>query len=562
MKKLLSALLSLLIIFSCSLPVFAEENDNGDPFVTQYYFSDVPTIAIFGDGEAIVNGKGETVFKFNQLAKQLGDFAKKNLVPTLFKMIIPFYNEGLLFGKWDNYFDAIEEGFSGIFAEARLDKNGERWNDTDISEEAKLRTSDPLTREYDENSKYSYAQFTFQYDWRLDPMENADYLREYVLAVKKATGHKKIAINAKCLGNCVLNAYLSKYGSKDLTGVGFAATVYNGAELISDPIGGKLQIDGNAVGRLMDDLNDLGKANISPIIVKTVELLADSGILNGIIESFRLTAYDDVVEGVTSSMALATFFTWPAYWACVSDEDYPTALEYVFGPEGSEKRAEYAGLLEKLESYKVNVRDKRDEIIKELKESGTNICIISKYGRQIIPVGESKDEIGDQFASVKNSSYGATTGTVYDPLSDEYISERVAEGKGKYISPDRQIDASTCAFPDYTWFLKGVSHSDYPNIENNIMLKVTTAKKQLTVDDLPYSQFITLKPIKDTIIDISSYHGSYYYSAEKMTEENCKTEVWNINKDYDMPKGILARIKSAADSFGAWFKELREIIEK
>ena len=74
------------------------------------------------------------------------------------------------------------------------------------------------------------------------------------------------------------------------------------------------------------------------------------------------TIYKKLVEGVTSALALSTFFTWPTYWTAVAPQDYQDALYYVFGPEGSQKRQEYAGLIEKLDRYDREVRQKLPEI--------------------------------------------------------------------------------------------------------------------------------------------------------------------------------------------------------
>lgn len=58
------------------------------------------------------------------------------------------------------------------------------------------------------------------------------------------------------------------------------------------------------------------------------------------------------------------------------------------------------------------------------------------------------------------SSLGATVSKIGTAFSDEYIESRKALGYEKYISPDRQTDASTCVFPEYTWFLKNAIHDD------------------------------------------------------------------------------------------------------
>ena len=58
-----------------------------------------------------------------------------------------------------------------------------------------------------------------------------------------------------------------------------------------------------------------------------------------------------------------------------------------------------------------------------------------------------------------------------ETLSDKYINQRVAEGKGKYISPDKLIDASTCLFPDTTWFIGNRSHPYTPDWADDHMAR-------------------------------------------------------------------------------------------
>ena len=179
-------------------------------------------------------------------------------------------------------------------------------------------------------------------------------------------------------------------------------------------------------------------------ITETIDMLVQTGLLESVISTTENLFYDKLVEGVTSAFALSTFYTWPNYWACVSPEDYEYAKYYVFGEEGSEKRIKYAGLINKLDTYDREVRQQVPQLIQKIKDGGANFGVISKYGFQIIPNCASSDVVSDQFVPVKRSSFGATTPTVYETLSDEYIAQREAEGKGKYISPDKMIDASTC----------------------------------------------------------------------------------------------------------------------
>ena len=175
-----------------------------------------------------------------------------------------------------------------------------------------------------------------------------------------------------------------------------------------------------------------------------------------------------------------------------------------------------------------------------LAEHDARIAIISKYGFQIVPICESSDAIADQYASVKNSSFGATTSTIYTTLPDEYIAQREAEGKGRYISPDKQVDASTCLFPDYTWFTKGARHGNWTKAENEIMYTVTTADRQLTIDDFDLTQFMV--------------YDSETKTMSPMTAENCHTEYWVADEEIDHPSNLFQRLRAYFPSLLRWLK--------
>ena len=164
----------------------------------------------------------------------------------------------------------------------------------------------------------------------------------------------------------------------------------------------------------------------------------------------------------------------------------------------------------------------------------------------MIPNCTSSDMVSDQFASVERSSFGATTSTVYETLSDEYIAHRTAEGKGHYISPDKHIDASTCLTPDSTWFIKGSSHSNWTTYELKILYEVASADRQLTVKDFPYTQFM----VYDTKADL----------LYPMTEENCNTEFWDADPDIYKPETFADKITVAVKAIVRWFKLFVEFI--
>ena len=173
---------------------------------------------------------------------------------------------------------------------------------------------------------------------------------------------------------------------------------------------------------------------------------------------------------------------------------------------------------------------------------------MSKYEFQIVPITKSYEKIGDQYASVTYTSVGATTGTIYDTLSDDYIAQRISEGKGKYISPDKNIDASTCSYPDYTWFVKGSSHSNWSFIENALLMEVVVADEQITVGDTKYTQFMVYDYDTDTM--------------EAMNEQNCDQVYFDADKEYDKPDTFFGRIKAFIKSLTKLMKSIFEMIKE
>ncbi len=544
MKKVISVLLSALLVLTLVIPASAAINVNESK-------SQIPIIRISGDGEPLYDENGKHLLTYTNIfgAFDSGEEdGNKELYASLANVLLPFLIDGLLVDNWEPYYENLYKEIAELFGNTLLDNDGNPIDNSGLSESRKKQQLQTMnTDKYGSKKYYSQDDYRFFYDWRLDPTQIADEFKAYIDAVKTATKRDKVGITASCLGTSVVMAYLAKYGSDDIQGVAFDGTVCNGSEIISESISGKFRVEGDSLTRVLEDCNYFGVFDMDEFTLATIDLLSKSGAIDGITGAVKKTIYDKLVEGVTSALALSTFCTWPGYWSTVSEEDYDDAMMYVFGPEGSEKRAEYAGLIEKIENYDNLVRGKTYDILKSVKESGTNVGIISKYGYQIIPICQSGDEIADELVTVRKSSFGATTTKIYESFSDEYV-ENVSEENLKYISPDRQIDASTCLFPEYTWFVKGASHADWTAYELKLLYDIACSEKQITINDTELSQFMVYSNEDKTMY--------------KMTEENCDTYVWSESSSEapsDNPYISLVRfIRSILNWFRLLFEKLQD----
>ena len=552
------------MVMSLAVPAFAKPTE----WISQS-LSDIPVIRISGDGEKLVDENGNKVFHYKDFASILGDDDEEEeedsaLLTSIANILIPFLVDGLLNDNWDPYYKNLQAEISELFENSLLDKNGNAQFGTGLRQERidkmnKTRHNDQAWRNPDRTIKYYvHDRYWFYYDWRLDPIESAAELKSFIDDILASTGCEEVGIVASCLGTNVVTAYLAAYpehAAGSIRGIAYDGSVVGGAEMLSEAISGKFNVDAAAINRTLKDCAAIGMFDIDGFINTTIEMLDRTGVLDSVIGKTKEWIYYKLVEGVTSALALSTFYTWPNYWACVSPEDYETAKNYVFGPEGSEKRTEYAGLIAKLDNYDTVVRQRIPEILTNAVNSGVNFGAISKYGFQTLPICETNYLVSDQFASVGRSSFGATTGTIYTDLSDDYIASRVEKGFGRYISPDKQIDASTCLFPNQTWFIKGSSHSNWSDWELRHLYDIASSKEQLTIDNSTWpSQFVVYEytnPDEDCDGEISV-----------MTTENCDTENWEAEEKIDNPTEKHGKLFVAITALINWIIELFKKIFK
>ena len=566
-KKSVALILALVMLMSVwSVTAFAKPTE----WISQS-LSDIPVIRISGDGEKLVDKDGNKVFHYKDFASILESDDEEEednseLLKSIANILMPFLVDGLLNDNWDPYYKNLQKEISELFENSLLDKDGNAQYGTGLRQERiekmnRVRHNDQAWNTSDGKKCYVHDRYWFYYDWRLDPIESAKELKEYIddiLASTKVNGVEEVGIVASCLGTNVVTAYLAVYpehAAQHIRGVAFDGSVVSGAEMLSEVISGKFNVDAAAVNRTLKDCGKIGLFDIDDFVGTTIEMLVQTGVIERVIGATEEWLYYKLVEGVTSALALSTFYTWPNYWACVSPQDYPTAMQYVFGPEGSEKRKEYAGLIAKLDNYNKVVRQRIPEILTTTVENGVNFGVISKYGFQILPICETSELVSDQFASVGRSSFGATTGTIYNDLSADYIASRQAAGLGKYLSPDGQIDASTCLFPDSTWFIKGSSHSNWADWELRLLYDIASSKEKVTINNSCWpSQFVVYEytnPDEDSDGEISV-----------MTTENCDTENWEADEKVDKPTDKHSKIFVAVTALINWVIQLFKKIFK
>lgn len=467
MKKTLSILMSLVLVFALLVPTFAtdEKCDCGT----------APVIQVRGIGSTLVDQNGEEVF------------SAENIVAGILP-VIPQLAEFLVTYDTDVFVDGVDKALKSIFGPVMFDNNLNRENvisskeysrepveaymdfeDEDAGAEGNFAKT--LYNELGENHAY-----LFTYDWTCSPFDVADDLNDYIQDVKTKSGHDKVTLCAESMGGCMASTYLAVYGYEDVYNVIMSNAAHNGLEMIGQLFIGNPQIDGYALAEL---------------IVQTIYSTAEYASLIPYIPVFEGLAlcvnhlFEVAGERIYKEVLIPVFGYMPSFWAFVPEYHYDEAKEFMLADAGDNLKAF-------VDDYYNLVASKTAERAKYMVESeDVNYFVVSNYNRYIAPVTISSRWNSDGVIETYNTSGYATVADIGTTLGEDYV-QAVDTGKDM-ISPDNVIDASTCQAPNQTWFIKNLGHVHYDDRDGTaaFTLWLCTAKEQYTVDSNPdYPQFL------------------------------------------------------------------------
>ena len=438
MKKFFSIVLAAAIMLNLCTPAFAAKSCN---------CGHTPVIYIPGFGAPIYNelNSEEPVSVF----PPSGDAIAKS-VPDLLMAVMG----GLLAGNDRIFGKYAIKGAEKMLGAAACTPDGTAIENSGVEfdgvEEDLHKIAHTLTDE-DIDDKY----FTFLYDWRLSPVDNAKLLRNFVNEVKAVTGHKKISFACHSQGNTVLMSYLALYGGKNIDKLVCLSPAFKGLSLVGALFTEKISIShkGDAFETYLKGIMGYEDAK-SQLIGAVVSLINDYGLVDFAL-NYVQKMLDAQLDKVFDECLIDIFGTMPGLWSFVPDEYYDEAKEVML--KGDKK---YDNLVKKTDYYHDNVQTKVEKILKQAKSDGARIIISAGYNISSIPVTLEPAGQSDFLIDTKYMTLGATCAPINGSLGENYKQANRKCGHS-HLSPDGIIDASTCSFPEYTWFVRNIGHSDF-----------------------------------------------------------------------------------------------------
>ncbi|MCQ2462874.1 MAG: hypothetical protein MJ177_05650, partial [Clostridia bacterium] len=431
MKKVIAVFLSIVMCLSvlgCAFTAFAADKPYPIIYVHGFMAGSIYSGIGTDEQKSVMAPDNDAIIE-----------AVKGVVPDLFKLFVT--------KDFDAFLDVLLPAVTELVGDSFFDENGK----------AKAGTGRIISRPTAAQIKASYEagrEISFDYDWRYSPVDLAKELGAFIEQVKAATGRDKVSISAHSYGNCVTMAYiaLDENNINNLDGYVCNASAYMGESYTGELLGGDFAFLGDAIINFLKDnvFRGTDLEETGNILCDVLKLLF---VTDAVEENLKFTV-SKIQERTVKNLLVRWFGFWPSVWAMVPDEMYENCREYIFNDILADE--DCTGLLATLDEFDSVVRNHKTEIIEK---AGTlnHFGVISRYNLSKVPVSSNYTVLTDNNIDVKYSSFGASCSKYGETLPSTYTQALYHEKN--YISPDRMIDASTCMFPQKTWFVKNMPHS-------------------------------------------------------------------------------------------------------
>ena len=482
LRKTLAVLLCFCITFSfCFAGAVANATDSNITVSCEEDLKnlnrDVPVVYIIGlEGEFYKGLSTET----EDDDERIWGFPADLIVSVIFKNL-PALLWNLIINDYDTIASLLGEAANELFADVACDTNGKPNPDTgkkDISD-------------YELHEGYGYENsYKFVYDWRFDMSTIAAQLDEYINFVLELTGSDKVALVAMSMGNSVLTTYLYEYYYTDenyaernhIDSVIYLAGAMNGVNVCEDPFSGNIRVDSLSLMRFLHEvLNGNG-------LYSFLEILYNIGMVDPLVKYVDNLTLELLEHGFNESV-IDSIATIPGFYALMGKDRYEETRDFIFNTP--EKRAEHAKLIEMSDYYHYSVQATNADVIQSLLDDGINTAIFAEYGFSMIPLTSDNARMTDGTISTYCESFGATCSEVDNTLGEDYVQAKECACGKNHVSVDNQIDASTCKFPDITWFGKYMHHTSAESYLTDWINLIIYSDEQKTVWSYEeYPQFL------------------------------------------------------------------------
>ena len=508
-NKTVSIIMCMVIICCAAVPSFAQGGKCGCGFSPIIYVGPLgctPIVRDAGTDNEQILWRADTKFLLSNL---------KDVMPKIAKALL-LHNSDLLG-------DALVEFVNGSFGDLALDNEGK----------SKANVTTPELYIPEGNKHGPDSDYYFDYDFRLDPYEHAERLHEFINQVKALTGHDSVKLKCSSMGGVVLSAYLDKYGHDGIDAIICRCCPLWGTAVAGEAFCGKIEINSVSLTRYGEDAIPFLDAGFSDDFIEgslyaLLEVLKCAGVIDGIC-SLGDKIFNEVGDRVFSEALIPIFGTLPGIWSFVPQEYFDEAVKFMNVPS-------QGGLHDKIFAYRHAMANIADNL-KSARNDGVKLCIICGYNVQRTPLVTLWKSTSDGTVDTKFASLGAVCGNVKEPLSDDYLSNL---NNRDHLSPDNMIDASTCALPECTWFVRDWLHCN-GNAGIDELFDLVMTSDTVSVDSFEkFPQFLEADDDADTVYPVTGALDAFQRLKNSPSYLNFIRFIFNLLKQSIKPIDILS----------------------
>ena len=411
--------------------------------------------------------------------------AAKECAPAVFRYLVD--------ANWDRLSDSVLPKFRTIFQDVFLDPDGTPREGTGV---------DFVWP--DASSITPSSRLKFQYDWRLDPIEIAAQLEAFIDYVCAASGCTQVTLMAHSCGGVIVTTYAKLYGVGKLRGVVLNSTAVLGETYTGEMMCGNFNVGDEALKAYFTFLGY--GSEYEDLIFSVTNTLMRQGILSKVSGMFD-AIFEHMLDRISTELIMPMFGSWVTIWAMTPDEYLDGAYAYILDKVAVATGQDYSGLRRKVDRFNEQIRPYRLETVQAMADNG-HFGVFSRYGFVSIPLSPTWDKLSDGVIDVANTSFGATASAYNQTLDEAYL----ANVDEQYVSPDKTVDASTCMFPDRTWFIRNMKHGKPIVNLDDLVFDILYADETVTVDTYEdYPRFLMMDyvtnrveedaPVKQSLID-------------------------------------------------------------
>ena len=492
MKKVISVLLSVIISLSSAVCAAAYDGEKNTPFILVAGMNVMP---LYENDNQVWPMKRDTVVSLaKQLVYPISELIKTKNYKAFGDKALPVVYSAVSKLECDENGDSVYNITAPAY-DKNMSNYPELYKDENKDELGIVRAA---CEKYGAENVYFY-----NYDWRLDPLEHADGLNTMIETALKKHNASRVTLACCSMGGTVVTSYLYKYGAKNVKNILMLSTAFQGVEAVGAMLSGELYIDKDA---LMNRVGDLGKTDICSLFYNILMIAADTAGLGDRVEDICTDILNNLKDEIYSEILKKVFGTMPGIFDLTAFEKYENAKSFMLDSNVNAK------MISRCDEYIYCVQSKAKDLLEGAIDDGANVYIVCQYNLQGLPVYSHVSSNTDLLIDVKYASGGAVSSELDSVLPDDYV-QAVGDGHD-HISKDRMIDASSCMFPEYTFFIKNQAHVDY-NVGDttDFIFYLADSDKQLSVFDSDYTQFMYYNANKNTLTPLNKNSSKSFKNA-------------------------------------------------